>query len=69
MRLYHFNPNTYGMEAFVCAENKQKAIEALKKNTNYSKFFKKKIINMTNETDGYTIDEHDVGEVVFSELS
>jgi len=30
MKLYYFNPNGYGQQAFVCAESKELAIEALK---------------------------------------
>jgi len=73
MNLYYFNPNSYGEEAFVCAESKEKAIEYLKltiteKSSDYDK---KKILNMTNPTieNEYSIDEYPVGKVVFTEIS
>ncbi len=31
MKLYYFNPNSYGTEAIVCAETKEEAIAALLK--------------------------------------
>ena len=31
MKLFYFNPNDYGQTAYVCAENKEEAINYLKK--------------------------------------
>lgn len=85
MNLYHFNPNNYGEEAYVCAESREKAIEALKAtkpdrspeddikcncDPNHSKeYHESKINNMVNCLDGYTIDEYPVGTVIFSEIA
>ena len=79
MKLFYFNPNGYGEEAFVVAENRKKAIKALKatkcKKDNklidgfLKDYHKKKIHNMVNCLGDYTIDEFPVGHVVFSEIA
>jgi hypothetical protein len=83
MKLFHFNPNNYGEQAFVVADNKEQAIEFLKNSKpelngvneedQYSKilveYHKQKINAMIDCLDGYTIDEHPVGHVIFSEIS
>lgn len=82
MKLFYFNPHSYGMEAFICAESKEKAIECLlmsKPDThpNYSEslqkdaeiWHNKKIQMMVNCTSGYTIDEFEPGQIVWSEIS
>jgi hypothetical protein len=76
MKLYYFNPNGFGEEAFVCAESKEKAIEYLLKTkpegipiTDFNKEYHENMLNnMTNELNGYSIDEFKPGEVVFSEI-
>lgn len=75
MSLYHFNPNDYGEQAFVCAESKDAAIEALKnssagENANKSEkaYHQQKIEDMVNCKDKYTIDEIPAGIPVFSEI-
>jgi len=81
MKLYYFNPNSYGQEAFVCAESKEKAIEYLLSTKSgvaeiHSEELKKdaelwhkdKIDRMINCKNKYTIDEFEVGQVVFSEI-
>lgn len=84
MKLYYFNPNDYGQEAFVLAENKEKAKEYLLKQKlppkitkamydypeyDASLFHNEMIDDMVNLKDKYTLEEHGVGEVIFSEIS
>lgn len=85
MNLYHFNPNNYGEEAYVCAESKEKAIEALKATKPYAtpeddvacnrepgysrQCHEEKINRMVNCLDGYTIDEYPMNHVIFSEIA
>lgn len=79
MKLYYFNPNTYGEEAFVCASSLEEAKQSLLKlkkeisedlKGSWSiKYDNEKIDRMLNCVDKYTIDEFEIGEVVFSEIS
>lgn len=83
MKMYYFNPNTYGRQAFVIAESPEKAKEYLLR---YRKFpgttrldeeVEKIVIELHNETldnmvnlkDNYTLEEFGVGEVKFAEIS
>lgn len=73
MKLYRFNPPNYGEQAFVIAESKEKAIEALQNSKTENQDFctdadhQNLIFQMTNGS--YTIDEFEIGEVVFAEIS
>jgi len=83
MKLYYFNPNNYGQQYFVCAESKQDAIDYLLKylkkksldeNECYREIynetfecFKKAYVDKSIELE-YTIEEHDVGDVVQTEI-
>lgn len=82
MKLFYFNPRTYGAEAFVCAESKEKAVEYLKASKpeiwpgiseagaeRENSWHQQKIEMMVNQQDGYTIDEFEPGEIVWSEIS
>jgi len=65
-KMFHFNPNGYGQEYYVMAESKEKAHEYL------IKFFEKEGRNDSRDfvfwnTNGYSIDEHEIGSVVHSE--
>jgi hypothetical protein len=87
MKLYHFNPNDYGEEAFVCAESLEEAKNALIKTKKEippgperdengmlnsliwdAHYQNSKVDNMVNCVNGYTIDEFESGQVVFSEI-
>lgn len=77
MKLYHFNPNTYGQQAFVCAENKELAIQALRLAFNKSikndpgckDYYNRKFREMSNCLEKYTIEDHDPNHVCFAEIS
>lgn len=76
MRLFYFNPNNYGEEAFVMAETLEAAKEALRRAPSpgrgsefHKAYHQEKIGKMINLKDGYTVDEYGEGEVVFSELA
>ncbi len=85
MKLYHYNPNHYGEEFFVLAENKTKAHEYLlkyleSKTTDggcYSEMYRedfeswKKVNPLDSETfpPKYTLDEHEAGSVIQSEIA
>jgi len=76
MNLYYFNPGGYGNAASVCAESREKAREYLKatpvekywSSSEPSESIKEGYARMIESmiTD-YDIEEHPVGEVVFSE--
>lgn len=83
MKLYHFNPNGYGFEFFVIAESKLKAHEylvnslRLKSDSGNNYTFTHEL-NSWIDVDpldtktfpiNYTLDEHDVGDVVITEIS
>ncbi len=74
IKLFHFCPDAYGEEAFVAAISKESAIEFLKRTTPqgntpfYVEYHKEKINKMINCLEGYTIEEHNMGEVVFGEV-
>jgi hypothetical protein len=84
MKMYYFNPNGYGHEYFMIAENKIKAHEYLLKylsellsdekekcyyDLNLKNFNWWKNINLedNNTMGSYTLDEYNVGEVVYTE--
>lgn len=85
MYLFYFNPNSYGEEAFVCAESPEDAKAALTKfyenKINKLQHFDKKVNDfleddyrqtldlMVNCREGYTIDKFSPGEIVLSEIS
>lgn len=75
MKLFHFNPNGYGEEAFVMAKDKEAAIQAVKKtkadahdSKSVREYHAHMINDMINSTGGYTIEEYPVGHVIFSEI-
>jgi hypothetical protein len=87
MKLYYFNPNNYGQQYFVLAEDKTKAHEYLieyfrekidETNDKYEKRMYRDEQDMWKKVDpldaktfpgGYTLDEHDAGDVISSEIS
>lgn len=83
MKLYYFNPNDHGSQAFVMAESSEKAKEYLLKSKIEPRildFGDGQIINLNDlrnaVIDGvgnlemkYTLDEYGVGEVIWSEIS
>lgn len=84
MKLYYFNPNTYGGQAFVMAESLEKAKEYIlkaKKEPNLldfgdgeraidlNQFHNERMEDMANLRNGYTVEEFDVGHVVLAEIS
>ena len=83
MKMYHYNPNDYGDEFFVMAENKTKAHEYLLKHLEdkivsagcYAKMYQddlemwKKVNPLDDKILGiYTLDEHEIGSVIKSEI-
>lgn len=68
MNLYYFNPNDYGSEAFVCAENKEQAIKHLLEQKGTIFGMDRDIDDMASLKQKYTIDEYKPGQVVFSEI-
>lgn len=78
MKMYYFNPNSYGEEYFVMAENKNKALEYLLNflSTSEEEYNRDQVSIWENvnveEPDtfptGYTLDEHLKGQVVRTEL-
>lgn len=85
MKMYYFNPNTYGAEFFVMAEDKIKAHEYLLKYLKnkatstdcHAKMYEEELEmwSKANPLDdktfpsGYTLDEHKIGSVIESEIS
>ena len=82
MKLYHFNPNDYGEEAYVVAPDKAAAINVLlvsKPNLEtvqnevdrewHIQYHARKVAKMVTCSEGYTIDEHEPGTVIFSEVA
>lgn len=80
MKMYHFNPNSHGLEYFIMAENKNKALESLinhfkeqmKICTTYKskfKLWKKVKLDVTPLPYRYTIDEYEAGQIVETEIS
>ena len=70
MKLFFFNPNTYGTEAFVMAGSKEKVIEYLENSANLKEnieFYGGIVKRMVN-SERYTIDEFNVGEVIWDEI-
>lgn len=67
MKLYHFNPNDYGMEWYVMSDSEENAIKALSKHlkededypSQWSDYYFKR----------YTIDVYDVNQVIESEIA
>ena len=78
VKLFHFNPNGRGGQAFVCAETKKDAIKALKSTVKADRsdceefgleeFHAHHVKKMVEEKDGYTIDELPPDEVLFSKI-
>jgi len=85
MKMYYYNPNNYGAEFFVMAENKTKAHEYLLKHLKnkiitescYSDMYQEdleiweKVNPLDNKTfpHKYTLDEHEIGSVIQSEIA
>jgi len=85
MKMYYYNPNDYGAEFFVMAENKTKAHEYLLKylenkivgESCYTKEYQedlelwKKVNPLDNKTfpRKFTLDEYEIGAVIQSELA
>ena len=83
--MYHFNPNNYGEEFFVMAEDKIMAHKYLLKHlenkiiseSSCAKMLQedldiwKKVnpLNSTTFPKGYSLDEHEVGSVIQSEIA
>jgi len=72
MKIFFFNPNDYGEEATVVAENKEQAIERLKATTPIhgdNQYHKDMVNKMVNCLDGYTIEEYPIEHVIFTEVA
>ena len=85
MKMYYFNPNTYDYQFFVMAENKIKAHEYLLKHlvnkilsdSCYADMYQDdlEMWEKVNPLDDksfpgkYTLDEHEIGSVIQSEIS
>lgn len=85
MKMYYYNPNDYGAEFFVMAENKIKAHEYLLKHLEnkivsescFAKIYQddldmwKKVnpLDKTTFPDKYSLDEHEIGSVIQSEIA
>lgn len=85
MKMYYFNPNDYGAEYFVMEENKTKAHECLIKHlenkiikepliaemikTDLEIWKKVNPLDSKSFPSGYTLDEHEVGSVIESEIA
>lgn len=85
MKMYYYNPNNYGAEFFVMAENKTKAHEYLLKYLEnkivdekcYAEMYKddfemwKNVNPLDSKTfpRKYTLDEHEIGSVIESEIA
>lgn len=69
MKLIHFKPKRYGEEAFVCAESVNQAKEILRnqkfRNPPDEEYYRRVIEDMITN---YSIEEHPVGEVVWTEI-
>ena len=82
MKLYHLNPNNYGQEYFTVANSKEEAMGNIKKyllskteNENdcyikgyISDYNSWKDVNIDNLPGKYTLDEHNIGDVIESEI-
>jgi hypothetical protein len=85
MKMYYYNPNNYGAEFFIMAENKTKAHEYLLKHLEnkslseslYAEIYQedldkwKKVNPLDNKTfpNKYTLDEYEIGSVIESEIA
>jgi hypothetical protein len=85
MKMYYYNPNNYSAEFFVMAENKTKAHEYLLKHLEnkivsescYAEMYQEdlEIWKKVNPLDiktfpgKYTLDEHEIGSVIESEIA
>jgi len=67
VKLYYLNPNEYGAEMFVAARSKEEAFEFFKVKSQEGSNLKSSTID--NLPRGYTIDEHEIGDVVESEIA
>jgi hypothetical protein len=68
MKLYYFNPHNYGKEAYVLAESSEKAKEYLLARKRGEQWWDNYMDLMANLKADYTLDEFEVGEVVFGEI-
>lgn len=85
MKMYYYNPNDYGDQFFVMAENKTEAHKCLLKHLEnkivtescYSEMYQEdlEIWKKVNPLDGksfpkkYTLDEYEIGSVIQSEIA
>lgn len=85
MKMYYFNPNDYGVEFFIMAENKIKAHEYLIKylenkivsESCYSEMYQENLdmwkkvnpLDSTTFPNKYSLDEHEIGSVIESEIA
>lgn len=83
IKLYHFNPNGYGVEFFVAETSKENAYNKLiqflksKKEGTDADFYQDQLeiwekININDPNNypvKYTIDEYNVGEIIISEVA
>lgn len=85
MKMYYFNPNNHWLQFFVMAENKTKAHKYLlnhlknviKTDSDYSDIYKgyletwEKVNPLDDKSfpDDYTLEEHEVGSVIETEIS
>ena len=84
MKLYHFNPNTYGREWFVMSDSEENAIKTLNQHL-LDDFNKNPFNNESNgdkplqwdddyfkpryDNKGYTIDVYDANQIIESEIA
>tara|TARA_R110000822_G_scaffold68435_6_gene166492 strand:+ start:2383 stop:2601 length:219 start_codon:yes stop_codon:yes gene_type:complete len=72
MNLYYFNPNSYGQEFFLCAKNKEAAVQALIEWANHplrEDLYRECALDASMEKRGYSIDESPPHTVVRSEIA
>ncbi len=78
VKLYHFNPNVYGWEYYIAAESKIKAHEYLLKylescgkvhRINLEIWKEVNPLDDSTFPSMYTLDEHEIGSVIESEMS
>lgn len=76
MKIYYYNPNDYGVQFFVMAENKTKAHEYLLKHLEDEicqedlEIWKRvNPLDVKTFPSNYTLDEHEFGSVIQSEIA
>lgn len=82
MKLYHFNPNTWGQEYFIMSDSEKNAIKALdeyltKQHQRNSEFYKANgfkpyklyLWRHMKKWKKYTIDVYEANQVIHSEVS